>query len=315
MVNAKVFLALNDILNGYSVGEISSGPIYFKHKCIRDNLTSEIIYHRELQKHIQKGVPSEQEQLESIIASELWSRDNENRISFLKELISRDKETRDKFEDRNDVKEISKRIEKSEDELESLTMTRSHLLGRTAENCARVKSNEFIIFSTCYSDTTFKTSYYHDNFEELSDSQIGEIVEEFNKVFDKFDNAIIKEVAFYHEFWERAINSKSVADLYGKPTVEVTSFQIYIYNLAKRYHNIISSFENIPHDALESASALEEWFFATKKGKAKLKESENKSNSDTIAKQQGASSMKDLIRNSGGVGGTKDFLKMMGQNK
>jgi hypothetical protein len=222
------------------------------------------------------GVLPEQEKINFLIEKDLWDAKNEKRISFLEDNLDRQRLTLSKLVAKSQKATVQSEIEKLQTELNTIKLERSQLLGDTCESYAQKKSNEALLKYCFFKDEDLKERYYTDeDYEDIEYSEINTLYLLMSKTFEKFTDNNIKIIClmpfFLNSFF---ISGDSPFYFFGKPTYELTSYQLDLYSNGLSVKNNLTEKNPIPKDILKNPEIALSWFnFSENKA---LKDSKDK---------------------------------------
>ncbi len=284
-----------EILKGFSFTDSFFGKINIKHL---NNLDiSEISYYTEiaLQDALKKGIPSYEEKLDYLIKNNLWDISAEDKINKNKKLIQ-DFQTNKSNEHLKSKRDLwINEIEKLNKEIKELEIKKSLLINDTAEGFANKKSNELHILYSFYRDKDFKIPLFtNEEFNNLELKETKEIFDIFADYITSFDSQILKRISlspfFLNMFY---LSPENIYHFFGKPIVELTFYQLELWQWASKFRHDLQEFPNIPSDIMSDPDKIIEY--------VELNQNYNKRFSKTG--EQAAGTI---------VGATKEDLKVLG---
>ena len=169
----------------------------------------------------------------------------------------------------------------------------------TVEGFADKKVNEQYIRLSTYEDEFFEENKFtREEFDELENEDILELVSLYNATTSKFLGDNLKYAAlspiFLNFFY---LCDDNVVNFYGKPVVELSFYQAELFGYGMRFKNILSDTKNKPPDHVaEDPEKLIEWAEANKNAEQHLK-------NDGESEDGSATSL---------VGATKEDLEHLG---
>ena len=250
-----------DINSGFSF--IASKSVYLKHPNEIDLAKSEDVYDEAYNKAISLKLPTEEEKQKELIQNDLWSKKQEEEISLLGYDIENLIKRKSKLFIRSQIEKFNKDLKEKEDKLLILQKEKDTLLELTAEKYANKKINEFIIMNSFFHDSTLKDKIKLENFDYAE-----EIIEWFtiyNDIITNFNRENIKKIAIHPMFLNNFILfEKDAYRFYGKPLVELSTFQIEICSYGKYYANIFSvpEADSLDENIKSDPDALSDWYKA-----------------------------------------------------
>ena len=317
----------SEIIKGFSFALYKGKKLYLKHLNILDSSELDLQKNKFHDLAISKGLDSYEEKEDYIIKENLWSEDKNKEIENIKSLLSNLKITKSKFFKQNDIEEIKKQIELEEKKLKSLFFLKNQLMGLTAEEYSIKKTNAYFIYFSLYKDENLNEKFFSEiDYEDLSEEEIDELTNIYNVKIDRFSNLNLKRVglsSFFLNLYN--ISNENPKDLYGKPIVDLTYYQIEIFHHARYFKNILSdSKHKPPKETLADPDALIEWVESSNnadqilnQGSTKNKEfvassivGANKQDISKIKDNKNVINIHDVAKAKGGTLNMEDFLKM-----
>jgi len=292
------------IVNGFTIKEISEEKYYFKHPSIAEHFCIYNNYDLILESCRKKGLPTEQEKIEEAIKGGWWSGAKESEINILKKTISNLNKTKNKLVLPSQKKSIDLQIKKNEAILLTFLKERKEVTNLTAEEYANERFVDEMIIALTFRDPNLSIKYFdNSDFYELSDRDCEQIKEEFNKNINMFSNYYIKCIAASGFFQNLVYLNEDAFSFWGRPTSQCTKYQIDVLVYGKMYKNLIKSYhendKNVPDDIMEDPEKFISWV-------------DNLKNVDNtkLKKNEKFNSSKNKV--SSYVGATKEDLEQLG---
>jgi hypothetical protein len=282
----KLRLLFIDILKGYSLSYYRDNKLYFKHNTSFDSGDIDQLKQEFLEKAKKNGLPTEDQKEEYLITENLWSKENNEKIKKLKSDISSLKQTKSKLFKSDDINEMNRQIDEKKLELINLTIEKKDLLGFTVEDYANKKINEYYMFNSLFKDKDLKDRYFSEQeFDELENKQISEVLEIYNNINKNFIENNLKKIAL-SSYYLSLFNlcDENAYNLYGKPIIYLTFYQMEVFGYARYFKNALSEAKHKPSDEYyEDPDKLIEWLESSKNVEEVLSKSEN-----NLSKTEGA---------------------------
>lgn len=275
--NLKVALA--EILNGYSpVSSPTFGKIFVKHFSNLDNSEIEEKYSEIYQLAVENELPTLEIREKEILEGPYWKEEKNRRIKDLETFIPNLRLSKTKLIRDADKNAIQKQINDAEDELLKLKLIKNTLVGVTAETFTNRKVNEFFIYQAIFTSPELKTKRFtQEDYDELDESVIHELVQVYNKSLEKFNEQTIKKVAltpnFSNSFY---LCNDDPLVFYGRPVIQLTFYQIDLFANAKYFKAMIQNAgQKVPQEILNDPEKLVDWFNTTQNSQKLINEAEN----------------------------------------
>jgi hypothetical protein len=328
----KLRLLFIDILKGYSLSYYRDNKLYFKHNTSFDSGDIDHLKQEFLEKAKKNGLPTEDQKEEYLIAENLWSKENNEKIKRLKSDISTLRQTKSKLFKSDDINELNRQIDVKRLELITLAAERKDLLGFTVEDYANKKINEYYMFNSLFRDKDLKDRYFSEQeFDELENKEISEVLEIYNNINKNFIENNLKKIAL-SSYYLSLFNlcDENAYNLYGKPIVYLTFYQMEVFGYARYFKNALSEAKHKPSDEYyEDPDKLIEWLESSKNVEEVLNKNENnqkktegaiatsivgakKEDLAKIGKDENGISLHKEAQKKGGTLSMEDLMKMHG---
>ena len=328
----KLRLLFIDILKGYSLSYYKSNKLYFKHNTSFDSGEIDHLKQEFIEKAKRNGLPTEDQKEEYLILENIWSKESNEKIKKLKSDISTLRQTKSKLFKSDDINEFNKQIDEKKLELITLTVERKDLLGFTVEDYANKKINEYYMFNSLFKDKNLKDRYFSEQeFDELENKDISEILTIYNDINKNFVETNLKKISL-SSYYLSLFNlcDENAYNLYGKPIVYLTFYQMEIFGYARYFKNALSEAKHKPaNEYYEDPEKLIEWLESSKNVEEVLNKSENnlsktegaiatsivgakKEDLAKIGKDENSVSLHKEAQKKGGVLSMEDLMKMHG---
>lgn len=328
----KLKLFFTDILNGYSLGSYKDNNIYIKHISSLDAGDIDIKREEYYQKAIKNKLPTRKEKEEYIIKENLWKEESNQEIEKIKKSLINLKQSKSKVFKQVDLDFFKDEIKKDEIKLFELNFKKTELIGYTAENYANKKINEYYMYISIYDNSNLNNLFFkNEDFDELENQDIHDLVKIYNNIISNFSDLNLKNIALSSYFLSLFnVSNDSLYNLYGKPIINLTFYQIETFTYARYFKNLISSAKHQPpNEYYEDPERLIEWIESSKNAEDIMQKSNiDKNTEGAIGTSIIGASKDDLqkagIKNESGIslmdeavkkGGTlnmQDMLKLHG---
>ena len=291
-----------DVVNGFSVASHPKhGVFYIKH--MDNNISSDIDHKRKLyfEKAKKEGLPTTEEKEEFLVKEGTWADEEKRKVGELESYVENLKKTQSKLVLKKQIDVISNDIREAEEELSELMEKRFSLIGLTAEIYSTKKVNEHYVFQTVFKDSKLETPLFSDEeFDELSEEQLGSVVVAYNGRMDRFVDLNLKRIAvsgFYLNNFYLCKDNPFI--FYGKPVVNLTYPQSELFSFGRYFKNILTELKHPPtEEQLDDPDKLIEMFNVSKNAEKVLTEGKATAGKDKVVSTV--------------VGATKEDLERMG---
>lgn len=263
----KIRLLFIDILKGYTETFYKNIKVYFKHNTSFDSGDIDFKKQDFIIKAKSNGLPTEEEKEKYLISEKLWSKEKNEEIKKIKSYILNLKTTKSKLFRNEEIEAINKQIDDQNLKFIELSSERKELLGFTVEDYANKKINEYYMYNSLYKDKSLSERYFsEDEFDELDNKDISEIVQLYNNINKDFSEKNLKKIAlssFYLSLYNMSEDSPYY--LYGKPIIYLTFYQIEVFSYSRYFRNALSEAKHKPADELyEDPEKLIDWLESSK---------------------------------------------------
>jgi hypothetical protein len=292
-------------LNGFSRIPYGKSFLFVKHFNIFDNLESEKIYEDSFNEALKSGVPAIESKLNDLIKDNCWSDKKESLIRDLEITIDGLKKTKSKLIIARQRKGIEDELKKTEKELDDLVLEKRTLLGYTAEVYASKRVNEYYMFNALYKNKELKDKVFsEEEFEDLEQEKVNHLIESYNEVTSKLSIENIQRIAvspFFINFFYLCNDDPYI--FYGKPIINLTFYQVHIFELGKFFKAIISDArDKVADSVIEDPERLLEWY-------------ESNKNAEKLMERGGKNKQNKDFEASSIVGASKQEYKELGMDK
>ena len=298
MERQELKLVFSEIVEGYSLTRSELfGDLKIKHINNYDSAKTDIKNNYYFEKAVSQGLPKREEKLEYLIKEKLWDPEKDKEADRLKEMLKGMNRTKSKLFLQAQIDAIKKDIVDNEIKLSNILTEKESVIGFTAEEYANRRINEYYMHISIL-DEEGKQLFGENEFDELEQDQVNDIMRVYEKNNRKFKAEILKKISladfFTNIFY---LCEDNVFNFYGKPVIDLTFYQIEIYSYGRYFKSIIqNSEEKIPDHIVEDPDKLIEWAQSSKN----VKEVLEKTSGDA---ESGASSI---------MGATKQDLEKAG---
>jgi hypothetical protein len=259
-VNFRLILA--DIIRGYThVRKSEYGSFFIKHLNNFDIAEIDHVYSHSFEKARSKGIPTSEEKTHRLIKEGIWNFKDEEKLKDYKKTLSQYETNRSNVFLKSERKRWNQEINNIKSDIRKMEIKKSLLMGDTAESFASKNSNEEHIKISFYKDSQLTVPLFsNEEFNEFSNKEVMNIINEFKKYNEKFSSYNLKRVsmlpAYLNMFF---LAPDDIYSFYGKPIVELSFYQLDIWGNAKRFQQDMQEFPNIPKDIQEDPDKLIEY--------------------------------------------------------
>ena len=293
-------LIFSEIIEGYSfVPSKLFGDLKIKHINNFDAAKTDIKNHYYFEKAVSQGLEKREDKIDYLIKEKLWDPEKDKQAKKLEDVLRGMRKTKPKLLLQAQIDSINKDIEKNEIELGKILAEKESIIGFTAEEYAQRRINEYYMYISIL-DENGNRLFGEDEFQELDEEQVTEIMTIYSKNNEKFKAEVLKKIAL-EDFFTNIfyLCEDNVFNFYGKPVINLTFYQIEIYSYGRYFKSLIQNSEDkIPDHIVEDPDKLIEWAQSSKNVKEVLEKNSGE--------EAGASSI---------MGATKEDLAKAGVDK
>ena len=277
LTNSKLFLSFNEIIKGYSKRKFRGSPIFIKHLGISEKAFFDFRFQEFYEYALSSGILSEEEAFKRAVEDGFWSQKEEEEIDVLKDYIDRLILTKKNFVRKLEIETISKQIDEERQKLAKKISQRKEILGKTAEEYASNRSNDYIIYESLFKDEDLKERVFKEaEFEEMTYEDLIEYILFFNEYMDDFKEYNLQKIALLDFFQPYYLVLDQPVQFWGKPMVQLTDFQVRVNIYGKIFKSIFETTENIPDEIKKDPDKLFEYTDKTKAKKNLESKQKNK---------------------------------------
>lgn len=290
---SKLFLLFNEIAKGYSKRDFRGKPIYIKHLGISEKSFFDYRYEEFFNFAVNAGISTEAESLKRITQEGFWSQKEEDAIKKQKDFIDTLLLTKRNLFKTLEIETINKQIDDERKTLRDKINERRDIIGKTAEEYASNRSNDYIIYESLYKDAEMKEKVLSlEEFEDMTYEDLVEYILFYNEYMREFEEINVQKIALMDFFQPYFLVLDYPTEFFGKPMIHLTDIQVRLIIYGKIFKNIFETNENIPDHIKKDPEAL---FQYTDKEKARDKfNAGSKGNENASAEMVFGASKQDL---------------------
>lgn len=279
--NQKLFIVLNEIIQGYSEKIFRNSPVFIKHFGSEEKTFYYRKYQEFFDKAVTAGLKTEEQAIIQAIGDEMWSKKDEQEITDLEKFIENMKITKKSLFRERDLQQMDKQIAEECQKLNKRLADKKEALGKTAEEYAESRSNSYFIQKCLFKDLELKNFYFTpEEFEDMPYQDLTNYTIFFNSCMHDFREENIQKITLMDFFNQYYLVSDYPMEFFGKPMSKLTDFQTRLIVYTKIFKGIFEQNDNIPENIKRDPEALLQYVDkskAEKKFESKTK-TKNKSN-------------------------------------
>jgi hypothetical protein len=272
----------SEICCGYSEAELDGEYVYIKHFNTKDysELNQKEVFF--LKKAKSRGLISEKEALKDAIDDGLWSENDDNEIDQLTIYIENLEKTKNNLFLKSEKANHEITLKEEREKLAKKISIKENITRNTADSYARKQLNDFYIFNSFYKSKDLSENLYkQSDYDELSYEELGNLIILNNKYQTDLSEKSIKQCVLQDFFHAYMFIAESPMEFYGKPIVDLSSYQLTLLMYSKIFKNIFDNVDNIPDKLRKDPDGLME-FASSSKERDKMKDNLSKDGSSTV---------------------------------
>jgi len=292
-------IVFSEALRGYTlVDSPSYKKISIKHFNNFDSAALDIKNKTFYDKAVENGLPTRKERIDYLIKENVWTEEKNKEILQTKTALAGLQKTKEKVFLQAHIDQVNREIKENRIKLAGQEAQKEELIGFTAEAYAARRINEHYMYNALLRENGEKL-FAKEEFEELEEEKIVELIGLYNKSTQKFKSDSLKKISvsnFFTNLFYLCEDNPFV--FFGKAVIELTFYQIELFGYGRYYKNMIQNSDNKPPDEIaQNPDKLVDWFESSKSARETLDKSKN------MEKEGAAVSL---------VGATKQDLKRLG---
>ena len=198
--------AFRDIVKGFSPAEVGDRTVYIKHLSPHDQVELEDVEHHYFKIAESRGLPTEEEMLLFLEQEGDWTDKDEAEIKKLENFIESLQKSKSNLVLKSAQEQQSELIKKENEKLNKKLNQKKDLLGNTCEEYGKNKAHDFYILKSFYRDRKLKKPLYsEDQYNELTQPQVSELVGVYNEVFVSFSEESVQYMVL-EDFYQPYLN-------------------------------------------------------------------------------------------------------------
>lgn len=251
----NIFLSIS---KGYSVATLNGKLVKVKHFDTEDQAEIDELYTNFYNDAIASGLPTEKERLAALEKQKFWTKIDEDKIYEVETFLAQLNKTLAKINIPSQRDALEKQIQEENEKLNKLKKEKSDFIGQTAEINANKKLNEYFIRNAIRKYENLNEKYYTDEeFDDLEDKDINEMIICFNETVGKINQNTIKKITLQPFFQNFFYLTDSISEFWGKRILDLTIFQSEISYWGRHFKAIIQNSENkIPDEIMQNPDEL-----------------------------------------------------------
>ena len=322
-MNEEYYISVaGEVFDGYSMFDFFGRDLYFKHTSIKDQRNLHTYYSKHLKRAQEKGVESEESILEKVKKDNLWTDDEDLKISNLDIEISNLKRTKESLFLASQKKQVQETIDEKRKEWVTLLTKRKEIVGKTAEDYASgMASMEITRYFIYDSKDLVDNAFSKEDFDNLDDEEFYFLTKVQDEISKRLDELTIQKTTLRPFFTLYLSFCENPKDFFGRALVDLSVYQLKMCVFGRVFNSIFQNVENIPEDIKDDPERLLA-FSESKSDTSKSKKFIDEESSASTVFGATSEDIKDLATGGGGrevslteeikkSGGKLDMAQMM----
>jgi len=258
---------------GYSSAKIGSQIVYIKHFTLSDQVDLDSNYEQVYEESKSKGLPTENEVVEQLKRQGFWKQSDEEEIKAIMLYIDRLRQTKTKQTIPSQVEQTQRLIEVELSKLDKKNKQKSSQIGNTCEKLAANRLNGYFIFKSFYKDKGLTIPLYsEEEFDLLEDEALDDLIKIYNSAINNINTNNIKLICLQSFFQNYFYLTENLSDFWGKPIIQLTSFQSEISAYGRYFKQLLSNTKDIPDEVRNDPEKLIDFVNSSSNMKEETKE-------------------------------------------
>jgi len=323
MSNLSLRQSLKEIIDGKTFCEVFDRKSCIKHFSIFDQSDIEEIKNEYYLKAKSRGLPTEEESLNSLKEEKIWTDKDESELLKSKLYIDTLQKTKSNKFLIAEIKHLNDQIEEEEKKYLSQLGKKRELLGQTCEIYSENRVSELYILKSFFKDEECKIPLFdEEELNELEQEDLVYIIREYNKVYEKFQDTNIQKIILSDFYTMYMPFCDDVKNYFNKPIFELSMNQVKLITYSKMFKNIFERYSDIPSTIRQDPEKIFEFINSKEKGK-KVLENMDKGGASTVVgakkedyenmgvKGSNSQSLSEMLRKNKGKMDMNDIMKVL----
>lgn len=313
-MNEEFYISIaGEIFDGYTSFDFQGEELYLKHTSIKDQRNLHLYYEHYKNRAIKKGVQSEEKILIKVKEDNLWTEDDDLKISSLEIEIQNLKKTKDSLLLPSQKRTLQETIDQKQNEWLSLLTKRKEIIGKTAEDYASaMAANEIVRYFVFRDRELTKNAFNKEEFDNMDDEDMLNLRDIQLKTSNRLNELDIQKTVLRPFFNLYLSFCDSPKDFYGKPLVDLSVYQLKTCVFGKVFHSIFQHVEGIPEDIKDDPERLLA-FSESKSNSSKSKKFIDEDSAASTVFGASTEDIKDLAGDSSEISLTEEINKAGGK--
>ena len=257
-MNEEFYISVaGEIFDGYSVFDFYGRDLYFKHTSIKDQRNLHTYYLKYINKAKDRGVESEEDILKKVKEDDLWTDEEDLKISNLDIEVQNLKKTKDSLLLGSQKKAVQETIDSKRNEWMDLLVKRKEIVGKTAEDYASgMAAQEIIRYFVYDSKELDEKAFSQEDFDNLDDTEFYYLRTQHDKISARLNELDIQKTILRPFFSLYLSFCENPKDFFGVSLVNLSVYQLKMCVFGRVFHSIFQNVEGIPDDIRDDPERL-----------------------------------------------------------
>ena len=314
----------NEIFAGFSRFDFKGQTVFFRHFNFEDQSILFSSHDKHHAKAVSRGIQEEEDVLKKLNEDGTWTKDEEISIKEKESYIETLEKTKSKIILPSQRKSHQELINQEKFSLVEMRMKRKELIGKTATEYAHNRSNEDFLRNLLYNDSSLSTLIFSDeDFGEIDPDDLQILLNQYYETMNKLNDETIQKMVLEDPFSLYLSYCEKPFDLFGKPLIKLSVFQLKTLAYGRMFLNIFQNVEKIPDSIRKDPQALISFAESSRNkdkimGKAKDNSATavfgaQKEDLDFVDSEAKQVSLGELLKKNGGQLNMEQMMEVMGQ--
>ena len=320
-VNVNFRHIFKDLVYGWSLIPYKEDYAYLKHLSVFDQVDIEEVRQQYYDKAKSRGLPTEAEALVRLREEEMWTTEDEGKITEQRNFIAEAEKTKKQYYLKAEIEKANKDIKVAEVKMLELQAQKDSLLGQTCEKYAISRLSDHYILESLYSDEKLTTPVYsQEAVDQMSRGEMRDVVAKYNNAYSVFDDNNIQKVVLQDFYQPYMPFCENVNNMFSKPLFELSVNQVKLVIFSRMFKNVFENYPNIPDRIRKSPEKIIDYVNAQEKAKDTLKNIDKEGASTIVGakkedyeylgiQQTDSNSLSSILKEKGGKMDMKDLMK------
>jgi hypothetical protein len=217
-------------------------------------------YKQAIKRAIDAGIHTEAETIKELADKGVWTSEDDDRVKYLKDELEKIESQEDDVGASKRAKFRIKKLKQSiKNHIEEMVSKKSELLMHTAERVAHEEKIRAYVYAILENENETKYWDTWEDFQSCNDSTLVESVTRQIARLDGEDPVKIRYVARNSVWRYKWSCNKSIVNIFGKTTTELTEDQSALIYWSQLYDSVYEAYERPSQDIIDDDDLLDEW--------------------------------------------------------